>query len=87
MYKLISVLATLYFLSLILHLYVKQVAKKIPEDASLLFPQTDKEKVIKALYEKNDFELFFSTPDKIIIRTLAISRIIIVIGYLGYLLA
>lgn len=76
------VLATLYFLSLILHLYVKKVAKKIPEDESLLFRETDKVKVINALYKKNGFELFINTPDKIIIKNLVKLRILIVIGIL-----
>lgn len=86
MYILISVFVTFFLLSVILHLFVRKVAKKIPQDANQLFYQSDRIRVKNAVYDNSDFSLLLSDSDKIIIRTLVITRILIVSVYLAYLL-
>ena len=87
MLALTIVLVTLFFLSLLLHLLTRKVAKQIPQDPKIHYYQSDRVRVKNAVYGKGEFSLLIKQSDKTIIKLLVSARIIIVIGYTWYFVA
>ena len=87
MLALIIVLVTLFFLSLLLHLLIRKVAKQIPQDQKIHYYQSDRVRVKNAVYGKSELSSLISQSDKSIIKLLVSVRIIVVIGFIWYLFA